>query len=113
VHQFGRSTAHNSHGITPFSASTVQVRVFDDSYVPYEDENRDVDKVRVMQEIAKKEEIQIDSIVHVGDGVTDIPCFKLGIGISFNSHNPKVVQSAKCNITDFKELVPLIEKIAR
>lgn len=86
--------------------------IFYDTYLPFEDENRDVDKVRVMQEIATKEEAPLESIVHVGDGVTDIPCFKLGIGISFNSHNPKVVQSAKYNMTDFKELIPLIEKIA-
>ncbi len=86
--------------------------VFYDTYLPFEDENRDVNKVRVMQEIAKKEEAPLESIVHVGDGVTDIPCFKLGIGISFNSHNPKVVQSARYNMTDFKELIPLLDKIA-
>lgn len=85
--------------------------VFYDTYLPFEDNNRDVDKVRVMQKIARLEEVPIESIIHVGDGVTDIPCFNLGIGISFNSHSSKVVQSAQYNITDFKELISFIDSL--
>jgi len=83
--------------------------IFYDTYLPFEDANRDVDKVRVMREIAQKEGVQLESIIHVGDGITDIPCFELCIGISFNSHSSKVVQSAQYNITDFGELTQLID----
>lgn len=85
--------------------------VFYDTFLPFEDMNHDVDKVRVLQEVAQREEIPIESIVHVGDGVTDIACFKVCIGISFNSHSKKVVQSAKYNLENFKDLIPLLEKI--
>jgi HAD superfamily phosphoserine phosphatase-like hydrolase len=85
--------------------------VFYDTQVPYEDANHDVDKVKVLEEVAKKENIAVESIIHVGDGVTDIPCFKKCVGISFNSHNPKVVQSAQYNLENFEDLVPLLEKL--
>ncbi len=85
--------------------------VFYDTHLPYEDENFDVDKVKVLEVVAEKENVPIESIVHVGDGVTDIACFKKCIGVSFNSHNQKVVQSAKYNIQKFEELVPLLAKL--
>jgi phosphoserine phosphatase len=85
--------------------------IFYDTYLPFEDDNRDVDKVRVMQEIAQKEEVPLESLVHLGDGASDLPCFERCIGISFNSHNPKVIQSAQYNITDFNELIPLIDSL--
>ena len=85
--------------------------VFYDTEVPYEDDNRDVDKVKVLEIVAEKENVLIDSIIHVGDGVTDIPCFKKCVGVSFNSHNSKVVQSAKYNLERFEELLPLLEEL--
>ncbi|MHA1277670.1 MAG: HAD family hydrolase [Candidatus Helarchaeota archaeon] len=85
--------------------------VFYDTYLPYEDENHDVDKVKVLELIADNEEVPVETIIHVGDGVTDIPCFKKCIGISFNSHSQKVVQSAKYNIEKFEELISLLYQL--
>ncbi|MHA1266313.1 MAG: HAD family hydrolase [Candidatus Helarchaeota archaeon] len=85
--------------------------LFYDTYLPFEDENYDVDKVQVLREVAKKENVSVKSIIHVGDGVTDIPCFREGIGVSFNSHSSKVIQSADYNINTFNELMELIEKL--
>ncbi len=85
--------------------------IFYDTYVPFEDDNHDVDKIKVLKDVAAKENVPVESIIHVGDGVTDISCFKLGIGISFNSHNAKVVQSAQYNLKKFEELPFVIEKI--
>jgi phosphoserine phosphatase len=85
--------------------------VFYDTFLPFEDKNYDVDKIGVLEEVAKREEVSVESITHVGDGVTDIACFKVCIGISFNSHSRKVAQSAKYNIEKFEDLVPLLEKI--
>lgn len=86
-------------------------KVFYDTLLPYEDKNRDVDKIRVLQEVARRENVPVESIIHVGDGITDIACFKNGIGISFNSHNPKVVKSAQYNLENFEDLISLIERI--
>ncbi|NVM56052.1 MAG: HAD family hydrolase [Candidatus Helarchaeota archaeon] len=85
--------------------------VFYDTQLLYEDENRDVDKVKVLEVVAQKENVPIESIIHVGDGVTDISCFKKCVGVSFNSHNPKVVQSAQYNLENFEDLVSLLEKL--
>ncbi|MHA1651848.1 MAG: HAD family hydrolase [Candidatus Helarchaeota archaeon] len=85
--------------------------VFYDTYVPYEDANRDVDKVKVLEVVAEREHVPVEDIIHVGDGVTDIPCFKRCIGISFNSHSSKVAQNAKYNIENFSELISLVETL--
>ncbi|NVM30941.1 MAG: haloacid dehalogenase-like hydrolase [Candidatus Helarchaeota archaeon] len=82
--------------------------VFYDTYLPFEDSNQDVDKVRVLVEVAKRENVPVKSIIHVGDGVTDIACFKICIGVSFNSHNRKVIENAKYNLEEFKDLIDLI-----
>lgn len=85
--------------------------VFYDTYLPFEDENYDVDKVKVLREVAQKEEVPMESIIHVGDGVTDIKCFNKCIGISFNSHSSKVVASAQYNLENFEDLIAIVEKI--
>jgi phosphoserine phosphatase len=83
--------------------------IFYDTYLPFEDANHDVDKVRILQEVVKKENVPLESIVHVGDGTTDIPCFKLCVGVSFNSHSKKVVQSARYNLEKFEDLVSFVD----
>ena len=85
--------------------------IFYDTHLPFEDENHDVDKVNVLREVAKREEVPIESIIHIGDGVTDIKCFKKCIGISFNSHSSKVVQSAQYNLEKFGDLIAILETI--
>lgn len=85
--------------------------VFYDTLVPFEDSNHDVDKVKVLAEVAEKEDVPIDSIIHVGDGITDVSCFKKCIGVSFNSHSTKVIQNAKYNLENFADLVELVGKI--
>ncbi|MFX1293400.1 MAG: haloacid dehalogenase-like hydrolase [Promethearchaeota archaeon] len=84
---------------------------FYDTYLPFEDDNYDMDKVKVLELVAKRENIPVESIIHVGDGFTDISCFKKCIGVSFNSHNQKVIQSAQYNLENFKDLIPLIQKL--
>ncbi len=83
--------------------------IFYDTYLPFEDTNYDVDKVQILHEVVKKENVPLESIVHVGDGTTDIPCFKLCVGVSFNSHSKKVVQSARYNLEKFEDLVSFID----
>ncbi len=101
----------------PFKYIFSMVPLFDiyndfyDTYLPFEDNNHDVDKVKVLHEVARKENVPVESIIHVGDGITDIPCFKICIGVSFNSHNRKVIENAIHNIENFQDLLELIEKI--
>ena len=49
---------------------------FYDTFLPFETENFDVDKIGAIEFARKNENIKRDEIVHVGDGLADIICFK-------------------------------------
>ncbi|NHI90911.1 MAG: HAD family hydrolase [Candidatus Lokiarchaeota archaeon] len=84
---------------------------FYDTSVPYLDEIKMFDKLKALELISKKESIPLKEMVHVGDGVNDIKAFEKSIGISYNPQNKRVIESAKYNIDDLKDLIPLLKKL--
>ncbi|MFQ5579540.1 MAG: phosphoserine phosphatase SerB [Nitrospiria bacterium] len=56
-------------------------------------------KAALMEEIAKKEGIQLDQVIAIGDGSNDLPMItRAGLGIAFNA-KPRVREAANFSIT--------------
>ncbi len=81
---------------------------FQDTFLPFEDKNFNVDKIAVIEHVRKKENIQKDEVAHIGDGLTDIICFKKYYGISYNVHHEKVRSAAQEHVESLGELIDLI-----
>lgn len=81
---------------------------FYDTILPFETKNYDVDKIGIIEYVRKKENIERDKVVHIGDGITDIVCFKEYYGISYNVHNEKVKLAANRHIESLKELLDIL-----
>ncbi|MHA1299516.1 MAG: HAD-IB family phosphatase [Candidatus Helarchaeota archaeon] len=81
---------------------------FYDTILPFETEDFNVDKIAVIEHVRKEENIASDQVVHIGDGLTDIICFKKYYGISYNVHHEKVKLAAHKHIESLKELIDLL-----
>jgi len=81
---------------------------FFDTFLPFETENFDVDKIGVIEFTRKRENIKKEEVLHIGDGMTDIICFKEYHGISYNVHNEEVRKSANKHIESLGELIDLL-----
>lgn len=63
------------------------------------------DKIRVLDDLCLKYEVDINDCMHVGDGDNDLGIFKAtGKGVTFNWCSQNIKDSAKYVISDFSEL---------
>ncbi len=81
---------------------------FYDTILPFETENYEVDKIAVIEFVRNLENISHDEVVHIGDGITDIPVFKEYYGISFNVHHEKVKNESDLHINSLAELIDIL-----
>lgn len=85
--------------------------LFYDTDVPFLDDNMMFDKFEALKYFSQKENIPLDEIVHVGDGINDIKAFESCTGISYNAQSKIVEESAKYNLKDLRELIPLLKEL--
>ncbi|MHA1269566.1 MAG: HAD family hydrolase [Candidatus Helarchaeota archaeon] len=81
---------------------------FYDTFIPFETDDFDVDKIGAIEFIRKENHIRPDEIVHIGDGLSDIICFKRYFGISYNVHHEKVKNASDKHIESLGELVDFL-----
>ncbi|MHA1311265.1 MAG: HAD family hydrolase [Candidatus Helarchaeota archaeon] len=78
---------------------------FYDTFLPFETDNYEVDKIGAIKFMQKNYNIKKDEIAHIGDGITDVKVFKEYFGISFNIHNEKVREYSQIHIDSLGELI--------
>ena len=81
---------------------------FFDTFLPFETNNFEVDKIAAIEFTRELNNIEIDEVVHIGDGMTDIICFKKYYGISYNVHHEKVKEASHKHIESLGELVDFL-----
>jgi len=81
---------------------------FYDTILPFETKDFNVDKIAVIEHVRKQENIEKGEVVHIGDGLTDIICFKEYYGISYNVHHEKVKLAAHKHIESLRELLDIL-----
>jgi phosphoglycolate phosphatase-like HAD superfamily hydrolase len=81
---------------------------FYDTFLPFETETYEVDKIAAIEFARKMKHIKKDEVVHVGDGKTDIICFEKYYGISYNVHHDNVREAAHIHIESLGELIDIL-----
>jgi len=81
---------------------------FYDTFLPFETEDFEVDKIGAIEYIRKMDGIKKEEVAHIGDGISDIICFEEYYGISYNVHNEKVKKSADVHIESLGELLNIL-----